>query len=132
MMWLYRCMDLCTEDAEGCIIIPDDESFLWSVECTKNIVSFLNKYGFEVVEHNKNIHQYHLQDNPTLKSSYLLVKRIKNISSPYEELKFPISMCKNLYGSPRAIPQYIYEDFNNPNGHQDFCWEYGNEDNFLN
>ena len=131
IMWLHRCMDLCSNNAEGCIIVPFDDMFPWTIKSTKAIIEFLNLSGFEITNIKRNVHQYHLGDNPSLKSSMIQVKRIKPHQSEYHAQKFPLNMCLNLYGSPRAIPQYIYIDKGNPLGNADFNWEYGDISNFL-
>ena len=131
IMWLHRCMDLCSVNAEGCIIVPFDDMFPWSVKSASAIIDFLNQSGFEITSIKKNVHQYHLGDNPTLKSSVIQVKRIRFCQSAYHAHRFPLNMCLNLYGSPRAIPQYIYFDNKNPFGNSDFNWEYGNISNFF-
>lgn len=131
IMWLHRCMDLCTSNAEGCIIVPYDEAFPWTIKGATEIFNFLTIFGFEVSDMQRNVHSYHLRDNPSLKSSMIMVKRIKDIESPFKEQQFPFDMCRHLYGSPRAIPQYIKMDQKNPLGHLDFNWEYGKIENFL-
>lgn len=131
IMWLHRCMDLCSSDAEGCIIVPFDDLFPWTVKSVSAIIDFLNLSGFEIIRIKKNVHLYHLGDNPTLKSSMIQVKRIRYCQSDFRIQKFPLDMCLNLYGSPRPIPQYIYIDDNNPFGNSDFNWEYGNISNFF-
>lgn len=130
IMWLMRCMEFTTVGAEGCIIIPNDERYTWACNCMKNIKSFLDNNGFQILNVVNNIHQYHLADNPKLLSSMLHVKRTSDCKSPYEGARFPISMCTNLYGSTRAIPKYIYISADNPYGNPDFNWEYGHIENF--
>lgn len=131
IMWLMRCMELATPDAEGCIIMPSDGRYPWAHVGMENVNAFLNSNGFQVLQVINNIHEYHLADNPELLSSMLHVKRISACKSPYEGRRFPISMCSNLYGSTRAIPQYIYASSSNPYGNPDFSWEYGRIENFF-
>ena len=130
ILWIIRCMELTTINAEGCIIIPDDETMPWTIDCANEIYAFLERSGFQIIKSIKNIHQYHLDDNPTLLSSMIIVRRTEWRDSTFKGKKFPLQMCKNLYGSTRAIPQYIYESKLNPYGVCDFGWEYGEIDNF--
>lgn len=132
ILWLYRCMDLCTDTAEGCIIIPDDERFPWTRSSAENIYNFLSANGFEIIDKKYNAHLYHLDDNPQLYSSAIIVRRTTAFKSPYRDRKFPFSMVKNMYGKIRPIPQYIYIDTENPLGRKDLKWEYGNINNYIN
>ena len=130
ILWIIRCMELTAKNAEGCIIIPNDETIPWTIDCTEEISAFLERSGFQIVKMIKNIHQYHLEDNPSLSSSMMIVKRTKWRDSPFKGKNLTLQMCKNLYGSTRAIPHYIYESKSNPSGVCDFDWEYGDINNF--
>lgn len=122
--WLYRCMEYCKEQSSGCIIMPYDRHFDWSIYNMKKIQNFLLQNGYIIRNMIPNIHRYHLDDNPTLRSSALIVDRMEDSGRLYEE--FPDELVCNLYGSPRKYPQYIYDN-GTLVGEKDFSWKYGKE-----
>ena len=128
ILWLIRCIELSTENAEGCVIVPNDRNIPWTIRCVTNIFQFLEESGFQRTRIINNIHHYHLDDNPSLLSSMIIVHRIISIKSKYDGKRIPLHLCKNLYGSIRPIPQYIYASKSNPLGVCDFNWEYGRVD----
>lgn len=94
-VWLYRCFDLIKENGEGCIIIPTDKNYPWSIKNTKIIEEFLKEFGFEITKSFIDVHSYHL-DVP-LKSSTYIVKRTKFVKSPYFNKPITKEIVENLY-----------------------------------
>ncbi|HEX8265124.1 MAG TPA: bis-aminopropyl spermidine synthase family protein [Pyrinomonadaceae bacterium] len=129
IIWLERCMDLCTNNCSGCLVIPYDEKESWSQEAMLSIQKFLTEKGFVVRDMASYMHYYHLPDNPVLQSSSLVVDRIGNFSSNFTGKKIPPEYVFNLYGSPRPLPHYIeVEGDSLNNGSPDYNWDYGRSD----
>lgn len=125
-VWLHRCMDLCNDKSEGCIVIPYDSTMEWTLTAMKNIQNFLIANGFVIRDMVSYMHRYHLKDNPSLKSATLIVERISPKKSDYEDKYLPMELVKHLYGRPRNIPKYIMEDETRL-GEPDFNWVYGTD-----
>lgn len=124
ILWLHRCLDLCTSTAGGCIIIPTCGKQEWISEGFKSIKSFLESHGFEIEESLRR-HCYHLPDNPDLLSEALYVSRKIDIPSEYQGRSFSLDQVSHLYGDTKPIPHYIFFDQKNPLGRRDFEWPYG-------
>lgn len=126
IVWLYRCMDLIKKDAEGIIVIPYDSNIEWTKDAMVRIQKFLIDNGFVIKEMITDLHYYHLDDNPKLTSSSLLVERTAYKNSKYQDKYMPFELVKNLYGDFLKIPRYIYDDntlFEKPH----YDWKYGDE-----
>lgn len=124
MAWIYRCMELCTEHCYGCIILPYNMKLDWTVKNMRNMEKFLLKSGFVIKEIRPSVHKYHLQDNPELTSSSIIVERISNVKSEFENRVLPEMMINKFYGKPRKLPEYIRDD-GNIYGLEEFGWLYG-------
>lgn len=125
IVWLYRCIELCKTDCTGCMIVPCNDKFEWTLNNTYNIQKFLNEYGFIINRLFDNLHEYNLDDNPNLLSSSFYLKRVVNLGDNlYANKRMPLSQIKNLYGSERKIPEYI-EDDGTDFGKRNYDWEYG-------
>ena len=112
ILWLMRCLDACKlESCSGCVVYPYDENHNWSIVNMKRIVNFLRKNGFEVDECWRNIHKYHLQDNPTLRSSSLFVRSVSGTSRlEWNTQIFDCDEIETLYGRKRPLPHYIEDN----------------------
>lgn len=122
--WLHCCMDLCDEDASGCLVIPYDEKVTWTVEAMKNIQKFLIENGFVIREMITGMHNYHLPEAPDLTSATIIVDRIKTSLSEFEDLLLPKSYVINLYGGEREVPKNIADD-GTILGCPNYDWIYG-------
>jgi len=108
--WLHRCLDLCSQNSMGCIVIPYDINFQWSIDNMKYIEEFLKCKNFEIVDKKINIHDYDFGGTSNLKSSTYIVKKIADSYSEYTNMYLPKDFTENLYRKPRDIPKYIIDD----------------------
>jgi predicted methyltransferase len=108
--WLHRCLDLCSNKCMGCLIVPCDKNYNWSINNIKYIKKFLYEKGFEIIEEELNIHSYDFGGTSDLKSSTFIVKKTRDVKSEYTDLELPDEFKENLYGKPRDIPNYIIDD----------------------
>lgn len=128
LLWLYRCMCFCSNTAAGCIVMCDKDETEWSGAAWKRVVNELPKLGFRIVETLNLGHQYHLEDNPLLRSTALIIKYDNEpMVPPFRNSRFPLNLVKNLYGKQVPLPHYIFESSDDPLGTVDFNWEYGLE-----
>ncbi len=125
-IWLYRCFELCCDKCFGCIIIPYDEEQVWTKINMNEIQLFLANNGFVIRDMISLMHSYYLEDNPKLLSAALIVEKVKNIDNEFDKKEFPDVFMKNIYGNPRKIPKYIFDD-NTVMGKLDMNWKYGKE-----
>lgn len=124
--WLYRCMELCTNNCDGCIILPYMKSVNWTVDNYEVVENFLLKNGFVITHILSDMHRYHLPDNPELSSSTIIVHRMREVKSAYEDNILPEEVIKNFYGSARRLPEYIKDD-GTLYGMEKFDWIYGDK-----
>lgn len=122
--WIYRCMELCKEHSKGCIILPYDIKLEWTVRNIKIVERFLIEHGFVISDMVSDMHSYYLQDNPELVSAYIIVERVENVKSKYENQILPEEMIKNFYGRARKLPEYIRDD-GSMYGLRVYDWKYG-------
>jgi len=122
IIWVQRCMEMCTASCTGCIIIPYDRKKEWSIKATRKIQSYLLENGFAIRGMIPYMHKYHLRDNPVLQSATMIVDRVEPQASDFEGEQIPKEVARTLYGSERRIPRYIGED-----DEPDFDWRYNRE-----
>ena len=108
--WIHRCLDLCSDNCMGCLIIPCDENYSWSVNNIKYIKKFFKEKGFNIIKEELNIHDYDFGGTSDLKSSTFIVEKKRKVKSEYSNLELPNEFKENLYGKPRDIPNYIIDD----------------------
>lgn len=128
LIWLDRCLELCTMNCSGCIVIPYDDRQPWSQDAMLNIQQYLVEHGFVVRDMVSQMHYYHLKDNPGLQSATIIVDRVARRDPDYSQQGIPIDSLKHLYGAPRPLPHYIRIDESDPmKGKADYDWLYGKE-----
>lgn len=96
-LWLHRCIDLIKDEAQGCIIIPTDRDYPWSIENSKEIEKFLTNYGFIIKEIFFNLHDYDLDCTSFIKSSTYIVERVEKVPSEFENTKITEEIISDLY-----------------------------------
>lgn len=118
-VFLARCMELCKPAPSwGVALLPFAHKEDWSRLAMYNIQGFLGKYGYVVSEMVREIHQYHLEDRPSLRSANVVLDRVKNIAPPYAGKRLDDAQLLHFYGSStEPMPwyiskdcQYVYED----------------------
>lgn len=103
----------------GVLIIPDDSGRPWTRKVMRSTQSFLLYHGWQVHEQLADLHQYHLDDDPQLSSSAVILGRslpedaLPFPSLPYEGQKVDMSSIENFYGRSVRPP---YPDRIDPTG----------------
>lgn len=126
-IWIDRCIDLCTEQCSGCIIIPYDYKYKWTIINMKQIQQYLLDKGFIIRDMVSYMHQYYLDDNPDLKSASLIVEKVSDGKAEYSGRFLDTYLVKNLYGEPRKIPKYIFSSLDDRLGLKEYNWIYGKD-----
>jgi hypothetical protein len=95
---------------EGLVVIADD-TLPWAQTVLSNTQDFASQHGFFVKRMIPNLHAYHLDDDPDLRSCNLVLKSLPNseMSAPSEPLS-DAKMLENFYGAgkePRV--RYVKE-----------------------
>ena len=108
IVWIHRCLSACKRRCQGCIVIPNDPRFPWSVEAYEHIKEFVREKGFRIVHEEMNIHKYVAAK---IYSSTLFVDTDEAVPSEYEDTEFPAELIEALYGAnDPEIPSRIYDD----------------------
>lgn len=108
-LFLARCMELCKPAPSwGMALLPFAHKEDWSRLAMGNIQTFLCECGYVVSEMIREIHQYHLDDRPSLRSCNVVVDRVHNRPMPNTGRKFADDEMPLFYGrTPRRMPSYI-------------------------
>ena len=104
-------------DANGCIILPDDNNRPWTRTAMYSTQQFLFEHGWMIDEKINKFHKYHLDDDRELASSVILVKRDGNFPiqqriMPYAGRRVEFDEIPYFYGRSVSspYPQYISQD----------------------
>jgi len=113
-LFLSRCMEFCKPAPSwGMALLPFAHKEDWSRIAMASIQSFFCEHGYVVSEMIREIHQYHLDDRPSLKSCNVVVDRVSNKVPPFIGKQLPDDTMPYFYGRrPRRIPHYIAKDGN--------------------
>jgi len=108
-IFLARCMELCKPAPSwGLALLPFAHKEDWSRIAMANIQSFLCENGYVVSEMIREIHQYHLDDRPSLRSCNVVVDRVHNRAAKYAGRRLTDTELRNFYGrSGRLVPDYV-------------------------
>lgn len=109
--FLVRCMALCTNvNSSGIAVLPY-RSGVWSARAMHNIQSFMVRHGYVVCDMLQDMHLYHLDDSPDLRSATVIFDRVERVDTPYRDERLPPEITKFFYGSSDArIPDHLDAD----------------------
>jgi Branched-chain polyamine synthase A C-terminal domain len=122
-IFLGRAMELTDERfGYGCAILPCASKRPWADVAWSQTKQFFYDHGWEILENIDGAHRYHLDDDPDLTSSAILVRRSRPDligQIPFEGRRIDMVEIRNFYGreSEPPFPRYILED-----GSYDFDW----------
>lgn len=108
-LFLSRCMEFCKPAPSwGVAILPYAHKEDWSREAMANIQSFMCRQGYVVSEMVREIHQYHLEDRPSLRSCNVVFDRITNVDPEHRGLALADEALPNFYGrTAMRMPHHI-------------------------
>ncbi len=75
-LFIARGCELVRPNGQGCIILPDDAGRPWTRRAMMATQQFLTEYNWLVGAKLDEMHRYHLDDDPHLASSLLLVEHV--------------------------------------------------------
>jgi predicted methyltransferase len=105
-----RGIEALRADGEGVIVIADDPNVDWSRRVLKETQSFLSQKGFYVQEMQSQVHLYHLDDAPDLRSCNLFVRAEPGRQPVSKSYKLHGARLENFYGrEQRMHARYVRE-----------------------
>ena len=109
-VFLERGMEATGEQALGVMVIADDPKMRWTQEVLRaSQLSALNM-GFVVGEMIPELHLYHLEDNPKLRSCTCIFRRLASTKMAKESLPLDEERKKNFYGNDSPLEvRYVRE-----------------------
>lgn len=109
-VFLQRGLELVHFSGEGMIVIADDDNLPWPGEVLANVQAFASRQGFYVCRMMRQLHSYHLDDNPDLRSCNVIFKsRLGNENRPSEQIRDAARLA-NFYGEASTpTVRYIKE-----------------------
>jgi len=108
IVFIDRCLELCLSECTGCVILPYDGERVWTRTAMYEIQSYAIEVGLVISEMLREIHSYHLDDDPNLLSSTLIFERVCNHLTRFQNSVIPLETLRNFYGREvQEIPHYI-------------------------
>lgn len=102
-VFLQRGIEACRPNANGCIVLADDDEFPWTKSVLASVQESLPRHGYMVAELRPKAHQYHLDDAPDLTSCSLLVTQSPGGVCPIESLPLNAEARQNFYGRNHSL-----------------------------
>jgi N4-bis(aminopropyl)spermidine synthase len=115
-LFITRGIELVRDGGEGFLILPDDATRPWTTIAMNNTRTFLERHGWRVTRHQRKLHQYHLDDDPTLASCCTSIKHAPQANTrnaiPWAGRRVPQDLIQHFYGKgvPLPFPKYIASD----------------------
>jgi predicted methyltransferase len=105
-----RCIELSGADAVGAIVIADDSTVPWSQRVLSATQSFLLENDFYVQEMQTNLHEYHLDDAPDLRSCNLFVRSHPDRKLRPKSAPLAFNRLEDFYGKNHHLRvRYVRE-----------------------
>ena len=108
-LFLARCMEFCKPAPSwGIALLPFAHKEDWSRKAMMNIQEFLCSNGYVVSEMIREVHQYHLDDRPSLRSCNVVVDRVYNKKPSFGDTRVKKEDLAGFYGRTSIdVPEYI-------------------------
>lgn len=108
-LFLARCMEFCKPAPSwGVALLPFAHKEDWSRKAMLNVQKFVCEQGYVVSDMIREIHQYHLEDRPSLRSCNLVVDRVRNEVPLRAGQRLTDDELVHFYGrTPIRMPEYI-------------------------
>lgn len=105
-----RGMEACGKDSVGAVVIADDPKVPWSSRVLAATQRFALDHGFYVQEMQTNLHEYHLDDAPDLRSCNLFFRSHPDRTLPTTSYALHGSRLEDFYGKAQHLRvQYVRE-----------------------
>jgi N4-bis(aminopropyl)spermidine synthase len=86
-VFVQRGMEATRYRGEGMVVIADDNELEWPKRVLANVQEFVIRSGFFVQKMMPQLHQYHLDDAPDLRSCNLMIKALPTNEAPGPSLR---------------------------------------------
>lgn len=107
-VFMQRGMESTGHKGEGMVVIADDHELEWPQRVLANVQQFTIASGFFVQKMMSQLHQYHLDDAPDLRSCNLMIKALPNSTVPGQSLRVTeATQLANFYGRDQ-LPKVKY------------------------
>lgn len=110
-IFVQRGMEAVGYSGEGMVVIADDHELEWPQLVLASVQRFALEKGFFIQKMSSRLHEYHLDDNPNLKSCNLFLKALPGTVAPGPSgpIKDP-ELLANFYGRKgNATVRYVRE-----------------------
>lgn len=110
-VFLERCMEACGADSVGAVVIADDPKVPWSGRVLSETQKFALENGFYVQEMQPNLHEYHLDDAPDLRSCNLFFRSHPDRELPVRSYTLHDQRLEHFYGKSQDLRvKYVREE----------------------
>ena len=108
IVFIDRCLESCLPGCAGCLIAPYSKERAWTRKAMFQIQAYAIQVGLVVCEMLRDLHGYHLDDDPALLSSTIVLERVHHHPTVFRNDYIPQEKLKNFYGRDSLdIPRYI-------------------------
>jgi len=111
-VFVERCFEASTTDAVGAIVIADDSAVPWSQKVLARTQKFVLEQGFYVQEMQTNLHEYHLDDAPDLRSCNLFVRSLPDRKLVAKSYALHEQRLEDFYGRSQNLRVHYVRDTN--------------------
>lgn len=109
-IFAQRGMEATSYAGEGMVVIADDPDLTWPKEVLANVQRHALGSGFYVQKMQSQLHSYHLDDAPNLRSCNLILKALPGNRRVLESLPIGGEYLANFYGRDNlVVPKYVRE-----------------------
>lgn len=111
-VFVERCIEASTADAVGAIVIADDSSIPWSQKVLAETQKFALGKGFYVQEMQTNLHEYHLEEAPDLRSCNLFLRSLPDRKPAAKSYALHQSRVEDFYGRSQNLRVHYVRETN--------------------
>jgi predicted methyltransferase len=109
-VFVERGMEACGPESVGAVVIADDKNVAWSRRVLSEVQTFCLENEFYVQEMQTNLHAYHLDDAPDLKSCNLFLRSHPDRAAPTKSYPLHGARVEDFYGRSQNLRvQYVRE-----------------------
>jgi predicted methyltransferase len=113
LIFIDRCLNFCASQCSGCVLLPYDCTRPWTQEVNKTIQPYFIDVGCYIREMVPDMHAYHLDDDPNLRSATMIIDRLELKGTKFEMKELCPGELRYFYGSSdEPMPECIDEDGN--------------------
>lgn len=109
-VFMQRGMEAVQYSGEGMVVIADDPQLPWAQNVLSKVQAYAIATDFYVQKMQSQLHHYHLDDAPELRSCNLIFKALPGVKTPKKSEPISSEQLNNFYGRENCVvPRYIRE-----------------------